>query len=382
MAEAVPLGKTGYELWLEREGIPVVEGYGIDNVTELRLVPWPRTGGKGTYVRLAGMEGVTGMYVAEIPPGGALTPEKHLFEEVIYVLQGRGATEVWLDGDEKNKALFEWSSGSLFSPPVNTWHRLVNGSREPVVFMALTNAPLVMDIYYDADFVFNCNYNFLDRYDGKEDFFGQGTNRIVFKDGRVGWMTNFIADVKTAILDQNDVKVSNAQHTGFEIGGNTLVGHISDWPAGGYHKAHYHGGGATLTILRGKGYVLMWPKEAGIQPYQAGREADVVTVNWQPGAVYSPPSGWFHQHFNTGSDAVRQLAIRLPSRLHPIGFDLAASRQHTVKDRNLTGVLLSVKEGGSLIEYADEDPEIRKRFEAALRAQGLKFDMPGAAPRS
>lgn len=382
MEGTVPLGKTGYEQWLEREQIPVVKGYGLEDITQLPRASWPRMGGKATYICLAGMEGVTGMYVAEIPPGGALNPEKHLYEEVIYILEGRGAAEVWLEGKEKERQVFEWAAGSLFSPPVNTWHRLLNGSREPVVFMAVTNAPLVMDLFYNPDFVFNSSYNFLDRYDGENGYFAQKNTRIVFKDSRVGWMTNFIADVKTAVLDQSDIKISNAQHTGFEIAGNTLVGHISDWPAGGYHKAHYHGGGATLTILRGKGYVLMWPKEAGIRPYQSGRGDQVVKVEWKPGAVYSPPSGWFHQHFNTGSESVRQLAIRLPSRLHPLGFDLAASRQHSLKDRNLTGVLLSVKQGGSLIEYEDEDPEIRGRFEQALREEGLQCRMPAVAYRT
>jgi oxalate decarboxylase/phosphoglucose isomerase-like protein (cupin superfamily) len=380
MTEAVPLGKTGYELWLEREGIPVVEGYGVDDIVELPRAPWPRTGGKGTYIKLAGMEGVTGMYVAEIPPGGALMPEKHLYEEVVYILHGRGATEIWQEGREKEKRMFEWGSGSLFSPPLNTWHRLVNGSQEPVVFMAVTNAPLVMDIYYNSDFVFNCSYNFLDRYDGKSgDFFRQGEKHIWRKDGRVDWMTNFISDVRTASLVRNDGKVAGGQHTCYEIVGNTLVGHISDWSQGRYHKAHYHGGGATLTILRGKGYVLMWPKEAGIQPYQAGREANVVTVNWKPGAVYSPPSGWFHQHFNSGAEPVRQLAIRLGSAEHPVGIHLAASRQDTLKDSDVFGGLVSVRKGGSLIEYEDEDPQIRKNFEAAIRGEGVECQMPNVA---
>ena len=307
MEGTVPLGKTGYEQWLEQEQIPVVKGYGVEDITKLPRVSWPRVGGKATYICLAGMERVTGMYVAEIPPGGALNPEKHLYEEVIYILEGRGAAEVWIEGKEKEKQLFEWAAGSLFSPPVNTWHRLLNGSREPAVFMAVTNAPLVIDLFYNPDFVFNSSYNFLDRYDGENGYFSQKSTRIVFKDSRVGWMTNFIADVKTAVLDESDIKISNAQHTGFEIAGNTLVGHISDWPAGGYHKAHYHGGGATLTILRGKRYVLMWPKEAGVRPYQSGRGDQVVKVEWKPGAVYSPPSGWFHQHFNTGSEPVNFL---------------------------------------------------------------------------
>ena len=66
---------TAYFKWMKDEGIPVLKSYGIEDVRELELFAWKRTGGKGTFVSLYGMEGTTGMYVMEIPPGGALEPE-------------------------------------------------------------------------------------------------------------------------------------------------------------------------------------------------------------------------------------------------------------------------------------------------------------------
>ena len=83
--------ETSYENWLKEEGIPVVAGYGIQDVTVLPRKPWKRTGGSGAYIDLKGMEGFTGMYVCEIPAGGALNPENHLYEELIYVIKGVGA---------------------------------------------------------------------------------------------------------------------------------------------------------------------------------------------------------------------------------------------------------------------------------------------------
>ena len=126
---------TSYEIWLKEEGIPVVEGYGVTDVRDLPLQPWQRTGGSGAYIDLKGMEGFTGMYVGEIPPGGALNPEHHLYEELIYIIQGMGATEIWSAGDEKRKMHFEWQQGSLFAIPLNTRHRMINGSKEPVFFL-------------------------------------------------------------------------------------------------------------------------------------------------------------------------------------------------------------------------------------------------------
>lgn len=166
---------TGYWQWLRNEGIPVVIGHGVEDVRELELKPWPRTGGKGTFVHLYGMEGTTGMYVAEIPPGGALQPEKHMYEEVICILSGHGATEVWQEGGRKQA--FEWGQWSVFAPPLNCWHRLINGSREPVKILGVTNAPIVIDMYRNPEFVFNCPTVFSDRFPEEDSFFKESSKR-------------------------------------------------------------------------------------------------------------------------------------------------------------------------------------------------------------
>src|SRR3990167_36392 len=94
MGEDLENKATSYEAWMREEGVPVVEGYGVD-VAKITLGAWPRRGGRGAFVQLHGMEGATGMEIVEIPPGKALEPEKHLYEKVIYVLEGLGSTEVW-----------------------------------------------------------------------------------------------------------------------------------------------------------------------------------------------------------------------------------------------------------------------------------------------
>lgn len=59
---------TSYELWMQQERVPVFEGYGAEDVRAISRKPWARTGGKGAFIQLRGMEGFTGMYVGEIPP--------------------------------------------------------------------------------------------------------------------------------------------------------------------------------------------------------------------------------------------------------------------------------------------------------------------------
>jgi len=358
--------KTAYFQWMARQGIPVIDGYGVEDVREVELDFWPRLGGRAAFINLYGMEGVTGMYVGEIPAGGALEAEKHFYEEVICILSGQGATEVWQEGERRQ--MFEWGPWSLFAPPLNSWHRLINGGRQPVKFLAVTNAPLVMDVFHNEDLVFNCPYIFSDRYSGADGFFNVGQKRYETGMQHI-WETNFIMDIQSASLDERTVKGAGVRITQFELSGNGLIGHLAQWPAGRYHKAHYHGPGAILLGLQSSGYVLLWSKELGLRPYEAGRSEEVVEVKWKEGSVYCPPGGWFHQHFNTGPGPARHLAIRYGSRLHPIGFKIADKRSED-------GVYIDVNRGGTLIEYADEDPQIRRHYEDALRKTGVPCQMP------
>ena len=148
---------------MDEEGIPVHRAAaGVDDVTELPRRPWARTGGSGTFILMMGaMQAQRSVYVAEIPGGGALEPERHLYDEALFILQGRGFAEVWQEGGPK--VTFEWGEGSLFAPPMNAWHRLVNGSRQPALVLGFTTAPWMMNTVHNTDFIFNCDYRFADR---------------------------------------------------------------------------------------------------------------------------------------------------------------------------------------------------------------------------
>jgi oxalate decarboxylase/phosphoglucose isomerase-like protein (cupin superfamily) len=360
--------KTAYFRWMSGQGIPIIDGYGVEDIREIAMEPWSRTGGNAAFINLYGMEGVTGMYVGEIPGGGALQPERHVYEEVFCILEGQGAAEIWQDGGRKQ--MFEWGPWSLFAPPLNAWHRLLNGGPTPVKFLAVTNAPVMMDVIHNEDFIFNCPYNFADRYSGADGFFNQGQKRYESGMQHI-WETNFITDIQSASIDKREVKGAGVSITQFELSGNSLIGHLAQWPAGRYHKAHYHGPGAILLGLQSSGYVLLWSKELGTRPYESGRSDDVVELKWKTGSVYCPPGGWFHQHFNTGPQAARHLALRYGSRIHPIGFKIADKRSED-------GVYIDIQKGGTLIEYADEDPYIRKHYETELNKTAVTCEMPVA----
>lgn len=92
-------------------------------------------------------------------------------------------------------------------------------------------------------------------------------------------------------IDKREEKGASVSITQFELAGNSLIGHLAQWPAGRYHKAHYHGPGAILLGLQSFGYALLWSKELGTHPFATGHADEVVEVKWKAGSIYDPPSG-------------------------------------------------------------------------------------------
>jgi oxalate decarboxylase/phosphoglucose isomerase-like protein (cupin superfamily) len=207
-----------------------------------------------------------------------------------------------------------------------------------------------MNLFHNLDFVMNNDFKFLDRFDGREDFFNdQGKE----KPGRV-WETNFVEDVRTFPLLPYGQRGGGAFNRRFELAGATLIAHVAQFPVGTYKKAHRHGAGANVIIIQGKGYSLLW---------EEGKENEKTRVDWGVGSVLAPPNMWFHQHFNTGPEPAKYLAIRWGSKKYPL------FKSHGERAK----VTISVKEGGNQIEYIDEDPSIRKLFEDELAKNGVKI---------
>lgn len=340
-------GKSSYEKWVESEGIPIIKTFFVEDIRTVKLEPWDRKGGPGAFLQMEGAGQVNNCYICEIPPGKSLKPQRQLFEESIYVVSGQGAATVW--NDESKKQTFEWQAGSLFSPPLNTWHQHFNGQGDkPVRLLAMTNAPTVLNLFHNIDFVFNCDYPFTDRYDGEEDYFS-GNAKALSAHYRE---TNFIRDVRSFELIERKERGAGGKMTLLEMGNNVMSAHISQFPVGTYKKAHRHGAGAHVIILKGEGFSLTWPEGREIKRY-----------DWRAGSLLVPPERWFHQHFNVGGEPARYLALKpFSSRKFP-GL------------RKQWGTSESVKLGGDQIEYEDEEPRIRKMFEEELAKRGVKSGM-------
>jgi hypothetical protein len=132
---------------------------------------------------------------------------------------------------------------------------------------------------------------------------------------------------------------------------------VSEFPVSTYKKAHRHGPGAHVIIIGGVGYSLLW---------QGGDEENMKKVDWKLGSVVVPPDQWFHQHFNSGTEPARYLALRWGSQRYSTGG---------VFSSDALKADVSVKLGGYQIEYEDEDPKVHEIFETELAKHGGKSEM-------
>jgi quercetin dioxygenase-like cupin family protein len=350
-----------YQRWLGKEGLPVIGGYSVPDVMAVELKPWPRKGGSGAYINLIGAEGMIDAYLCEIPPGKSLLPQKHLYEELIYVLSGYGTTSVWIEGNRKQS--FEWHEGSLFSPPLNTWHQHFNGQgTKPARYIGFTRAIISLNLFHDINFVFNNNYVFKDRYSGEDNYFSsqgrqiEGTENV--NNPKI-WQSNFVADCRTFELVDDPKRGGLQYNARMSFSNGQMTAHISEIPGGAYMKAHFHGPGAHLLCLKGQGYELMWPAESGASAEGVER----MKIDWQPGTLFSPPERVFHQHFSIGKEPSRLLAFHTERSPRYVGIEKEWPR---TKD---------YKKGGNQIEYEDEDPAIRKLFKQELAKTGVPWRM-------
>ncbi len=340
--------ETPYTNWVRGQGLDLIDALYVRNLNTVELKPWARREGKGVYLNHDASRTTNDCYVCEIAPGKKLAPQRMLFEEMIMVLSGRGSTSVW--NDKGNKITFEWGPGALFAIPLNCWHQHFNASgKDAARFVAVTNAPPIINVYEEPDFVFNTKHDFTGRFNGEPDYFSAKTDTQGFK-----LVTNFVPDGVNLPLITAKERGAGGGHIRFNFAKSSMNAHISQFPIGTYKKGHRHGPGAHVIILSGEGYSMMWPEGEEPRHYP-----------WEVGTMIVPPNMWFHQHFNTGKTPSRYLAFKYEG----------------VAFRNAQGVpkaWISRRIGGDQIDYADESEAVRSQFAASLAKHGLTSKMQSA----
>ncbi len=319
-----------YREWAKTSKIPMVEGYSIMDAHTQEVHPWPEIGGNGAYLNFSGNVHMDGV-IMEIPSGKSLLQTRKFYEQLVVCLVGRGTTTI---GSAANTNKVEWGEGSLFSIPMNVLHQHRNGdSQHPARLLAVTTFPLALNLFGSRGLIADSNFSFTDRYDGSPGYYTK-TERVEKR-----WdKTNFVKDIRSSEVVAWDERGEGNASMFWEMAGNTILEpHMSDFPVGSYKLGHRHPYEAIILTLNGRGFTLFGKDHL--------KNSDALQLEWKAGSVVSPPFFWYHQHFNTGDTRARYFAVTegdFPKRL---------------------GIPLEVNQ----IEAPEEDPDIKRRFEAERR---------------
>jgi len=296
-----------------------------------------RMGVLGCYLNL-GEQDDTDAYVCEIPPTSQTLPQCHLFETLVYVASGRGATTLW--HDENSKRTFEWGAGAIFAIPLNVSYQHFNVSKdEPVRFLGGTNLPHLINLFHNEDFIFRNPFQFHDRFSNEPDFFKHNVQLTIRS-----WETNLIPDVNAFALDDFPMKGKGVRIMRFGLAGTVYGCHIQQIPVASRSTFHRHGAGAMVTVTQGTGFAMVWREDEPRQRFEI-----------RPGSIYSPGDLMFHGHFNTGHTTMRHFAMR--GRSPKFSQDRYRTPLHY------------------MIPFDEEPPEIQQEYLEALKKNGVDAEI-------
>jgi hypothetical protein len=228
---------------------------------------------------------------------------------------------------------------------------------KPVRLLHYSYLPLAMSAIQESEFFFNNPYESPDLLSGQDGEFYSEAKLVQPTSGgdpflglRAFWYGNFFPDMRAwDKLDPNTMRGAGGKSVFLQFPNSELSAHMSVFASQTYKKAHRHGPGRVIIIPAGDGYSIMW---------EEGKEK--IVVPWHECSLFVPPNKWFHQHFNAGGSPARYLALHPPMQFH--------GHAEKVEDRRK-----------DQIEYPNEDPWIRQKFEEELKKRGVQSLMPDEA---
>jgi len=365
MAEATEVSQSGngqsaielwnqplaYDRWVASVGIPVHKGYFIEDLRTVQLGRWDERDCDAAFIQLVGQDGVAETRLQEIAPGKTLPRLRFGIDEVVYVVEGRGLTTLLWDNGQKTT--FEWQKQSMFLLPRNCTYQLTNTQGNARSLLMHTNyLPGAMASVGDIDLFFRPSSSNGKSASGPSVNMYSEAKAVAQEDGGpwggVFWYGNFFPNMRAwENLTPFRGRGAGGHVVWIRFPNSPWTAHMSVFPAQTYKKAHRHGPGFVIVIPTGAGYSVMW---------QEGKENEKVWVPWNEASLFVPPHRWFHQHFNLGNEPARYLALHPP--------------------RGLPGYSEAIDNPGvDQVDYADEDPEVRRRFEEELAKRGMKSHM-------
>lgn len=315
-----------YQEWAKGEGVPIHTGAAVD-LLAAETKPWPRFGVNGATCHLDGRDDFLAVFLLEIAPNANSAPQRHLYEEISYVLSGRGVTEFELGGRRHS---IEWGPRSLFAVPMNARYRHSNTSAAPARIACINDLRYLFSLYRNEKFIFDTPVEFAERDGGKL----------------------LIADAAALPLQGAD-GIASAPLT---LAHGSIGADIVELAPGMYPQASRQMQGAHLFGVSGEGYTLAWEEGA----------PDFTRAAWRHGVVYAAPGMRFHQHFNAGAEPLRYLDIQLGSLRDP----MFRHRRATYGDKSVYAA------GNATIAYAGQDARIHQMWLRTVAGKGVTPRVP------
>ena len=252
--------------------------------------------------------------VVEIPPGGKLAAHKHLAEEMILIISGKGYTTMWNGKDSGKLQKYEWSAGDVLSPPLNAWHQHFNTSDTPARYVSITTAPLTENVFKDAAFLKANDVTFDDRWNKAvsirtPEHFGnatQGPETVRFLAGPL------FSNLRNRPLgDRGSGMLGVTISADGDMAGNRLF----EWELREFTGAdsttpeHRHVWETVYFILKGDGYATL-QREGGPER----------RLDWKEGDMFLVEANEYHNH-RPVSQGARFLQFKASGYFRNVGID-------------------------------------------------------------
>jgi quercetin dioxygenase-like cupin family protein len=132
-----------------------------DHATNVKNLPTRTEAGPGMEVaRIAEDLKQLEVFVAKLGPQRQSNPQRHLYEQMIYVIEGTGHTLIW-ENEKAEPVRLDWEAGDLFSPPLNHRYQHHNdSSTQAAALFNVTTRPLSEVLYGKNDFLNQVDYSF------------------------------------------------------------------------------------------------------------------------------------------------------------------------------------------------------------------------------
>lgn len=327
-----------YEDWAKAEGVPVLTGSAIDLRTA-NVVPWARFDAKGAFCHVDGRCDFLSVFLLEIAAGKTAAPQRHLYEEICYVIDGIGETVIETPAGTRTVA---WAPRSIFSMPMNARYRHRNTGTTPARIAGINDMRYLFNLFRNEAFVYALTSDFPER-----------ISKPGLASGAAGLRLDADAVKDLAVVDIPAASTSPyPARLPLSLYDGTISTDVWQIEPGTYTEAKRQFQGVHHIGISGQGYMVI--SEDGAQ--------NPTRIDCQPGLLFSAPAMMYYQHFNSTAEPMRFITLELGSVRTPMF-------RHRRVDYGDNSVYAA---GRDIIPYAKQDTAIRKAWIDTIAAKGIK----------